>query len=77
MIKLKILLEKKKKKKDEISLTSEDYGEIEERFGKNRECSFHKDEKGYYCKTHRARSKSHKKIKDITMKEYNFISSTS
>lgn len=77
MVKLKTLLEKKKKKKDEFPLTPDDYKEIKKKFGDNRECSFHKDEKGYYCKTHRARSKSYKEIKDIPMKDFKFISSTS
>ena len=62
---------------DGDNLTSDDYEEIGKRFGKNRECSFHKDEKGYYCKTHRTRSESYKTIKDIPMKEFNFVSSTS
>ena len=62
---------------DGDNLTPDDYKEIEKRFGPNRECSFHKDEKGYYCKTHRASSKSYEKIKDIPMKDFKFISSTS
>lgn len=77
ILKLKILIEKKKKKKNEIPLTSDDYKEIEKKFGKDRECSFHRDSDGYYCKTHRTRSKSYKEIKNITMKDFNFVSSTS
>ena len=74
MIKLKdmILSEEKHEK-----LNSDEYTELKKRFGTNRGCSFSKDKKGYYCYTHRARSKSHKKIKDITMKEYKFVCSTS
>jgi hypothetical protein len=40
-------------------------------------CSFHKDGKGYFCKTHRTRSKSHEKMESLTKKEVDFVSSTS
>ena len=60
-----------------IKLSSEEYAMVDKRFGKNRECSFAKDKKGYYCYTHRARSKSYETINKIPMKDYKFICSTS
>lgn len=59
------------------TLTPDEYLQIDKRFGKNRECSFGKDGKGYYCYTHRARSKSYKNINEIPKKDFEFISSTS
>jgi hypothetical protein len=59
------------------SLTPTDYLQIAKRFGKNRGCSFGKDSKGFYCYTHRARSKSYISIDDIPEKEFKFIESTS
>lgn len=73
-IKLKSLLEKKNSK---IPLTSDEYNKIYAKFGRNPICSFAKDDNGYYCYTHRARSKSKKTIDLITMKEFKFICSTS
>jgi 8-oxo-dGTP pyrophosphatase MutT (NUDIX family) len=58
-------------------LTKQEYFEIESRFGRKRECSFSKDKDGYYCYTHRARSKSYKTIDNIPMKVFKFIESTS
>lgn len=73
IIKLKNLLERT----DKIKLTSSEYNEVKKKFGMNRGCSFAKDKNGYYCYTHRARSKSYKTINDIPKKDYNFICSTS
>ena len=58
-------------------LTSDEYAQIEKKFGKDRGCSIGKDDKGYYCYTHRARSKSVETINKITKKDYDFICSTS
>jgi len=73
MIKLKYLLEKVNK----IHLTSDEYEQVKKKFGKNRGCSFAKDNNGYYCYTHRARSKSYKTIDKIPKSKYDFICSTS
>jgi hypothetical protein len=50
--------------------------EVKNLFGNNLECSFAKDKDGYYCHTHRARSKSYKKIKDVPKSEVEYIGST-
>jgi hypothetical protein len=50
--------------------------EIEQRFT-DVQCSFAKDENGFYCYTHRARSKSYPTISDIPKSDVNFINSTS
>jgi hypothetical protein len=71
------LLEEKKKENKKIPLSKEDYEEIKRCFGNKHECSFAKDEDGYYVHTHRARSKSYPSIDKISKKDYNFISSTS
>jgi hypothetical protein len=49
---------------------------VKERFGEDLECSFARDEKGYYCYTHRARSKSYDAIGDIPKSTVKFIGST-
>jgi len=61
-----------------IHLTPEEYAEVDKRFGdeSKRECSFARDKDGYYCYTHRARSKSYETISKIPFKDYNFICST-
>lgn len=59
------------------SLTSEEYAEVYKKFGYSKECSFAKDKDGYYCFTHRARSKSYPTIDDIPQKSVDFIRSTS
>ena len=64
-----------KKSKKEY-LTKEERDEVKNLFGNNLECSFAKDKDGYYCHTHRARSKSYNKIKDIPKSEVEFIGST-
>ena len=55
----------KQSKKDKEYLSSEEREEVANLFGENLECSFAKDKDGYYCTTHRARSKSYKQLKDI------------
>ena len=63
----------KKKKKD---LTPDERKQIRDRFGCNVECSFAKDEDGYFCYTHRARSKSYENISKIPKSAVEFIEST-
>lgn len=64
------------KKSQKEYLTQEERDEVKNLFGNNLECSFAKDKAGYYCHTHRARSKSYKKIKDIPKSDVEFIEST-
>jgi hypothetical protein len=64
------------KKSQKEYLTQEERDEVKNLFGNNLECSFAKDKDGYYCHTHRARSKSYKKIKDIPKSEVEYIGST-
>lgn len=60
----------------EEALTPEDRKEIRKRFGET-QCSFGKDKEGYYCFTHRARSKYYETIDKIPKKDVDFVSSTS
>ena len=62
--------------KSEPQLTPADRDEIRKRFGEDLECSFAKDDKGFYCKTHRARSKSYPSIAKIPQSAVDFIGST-
>ena len=64
------------KKDDKMPITPEERAEIKDRFGET-ECSFWKDKKGFFCRTHRARSDSYKNISDIPEEDVDFISSTS
>ena len=57
-------------------LTTAEYAEVKEKFGSSRGASFAKDKQGYFCYTHRARSKSYPTIKDIPMEKYKFVVST-
>lgn len=66
-----------KLKEAEASLNPDERKQVEERFGNSTECSFGKDEKGYYCFTHRCRSKSYPSINDIPKDKYDFVCSTS
>ena len=66
-----------KQKKVEKKLTSSESEDVKKRFGTDLECSFAKDDNGYFCYTHRARSKSYKSIEKIPMGDFKFISSTS
>ena len=65
-----------KKKSDKIPLTTKERAQVKSRFGDNLECSFFKDDDGYYCCTHRARSKSYQSIGKIPKSEVEFIGST-
>lgn len=65
------------KGKDKIPLTPKERDEVTDRFGPGpHECSFARDEDGYYCYTHRARSKSYPSISKIPKDKYEFIGST-
>lgn len=57
------------------SISTSERAEIKKKFGETA-CSFAKDNKGYYCFTHRCRSKSYKSIDDIPQKSVDFVSST-
>lgn len=57
-------------------LTAKERSELKKRFP-SAECSFAKDKKGYYCYTHRTRSKSYPTIDSIPKKDVDFVSSTS
>jgi hypothetical protein len=63
-------------KKSGPQLTPADRDEIKRRFGDDLECSFAKDDKGFYCKTHRARSKSYPSIAKVPRSVVDFIGST-
>ena len=58
------------------SLTPSEREEVKSKFGKDLECSFKKDEDGYYCYTHRARSKSYPSISKIPKSKVEYIGST-
>lgn len=64
-------------KKIKKPLTTEEYDQVHKRFGEHLACSFAKDNKGYYCYTHRCRSKSYESIDDIPMDKFKFVCSTS
>lgn len=54
-----------------------DRSEIDKKFGKSKACSWAKDKDGYFCYTHRCRSKSYPSINDIPQKDVDFVRSTS
>lgn len=54
-----------------------DRSKIDEKFGKSKACSWAKDKDGYFCYTHRCRSKSYPTIDDIPQKDVDFVRSTS
>ena len=64
-------------KAEKIPLNNKEYEEIAKHFGKDNVCFFHKDTKGYYCGTHRARTPSYENISDIPKDKFEFIKSTS
>ena len=66
---------KRAKKKDKEYLTPEERQQAKDRFG-DVGCSFLKDKDGYYCSTHRARSKSYPSIDKIPLSDVKFIDST-
>jgi SNF2 family DNA or RNA helicase len=70
----KILLEASIK--DEIQLTTQERAEIKKRFGEQ-QCSFHRNGKGYYAKTHRCRTPYYATINEIPLARVEFVSSTS
>lgn len=59
------------------SLSSSERSEVKEKFGQSNACSFAKDKDGYYCFTHRCRSKSYESIDKIPQKDVDFVRSTS
>lgn len=65
------------KKKMYRSLLPEERTEAKKKFGSHWACSIMHDRDGYFCTTHRCRSKSHPTIDGITQKEFDFVSSTS
>lgn len=73
---MKIYRLSKKKKKDKIPLNAKERKEVRTHFGDDLECSFAKDKDGYYCYTHRARSKSYPSIAKIPKSKVEFIGST-
>lgn len=58
------------------SLSPSERKEVKELFGDSKACSFAKDNKGYYCFTHRCRSKSYESIDKIPQKDVDFVRST-
>ena len=67
----------KKDSKDKQSLTPKERQEVKDTFGDDLECSFFRDDEGYYCTTHRARSKSYPSISKIPKSRVEFVESTS
>jgi len=63
-------------KQEKEYLIPQERRQVKDRFGDNLECSFAKDKDGYYCYTHRARSKSYPSIDKIPQSEVEFIEST-
>lgn len=61
---------------EKVPLTEKERKEVKKRFGEDLECSFAKDKDGYYCYTHRARSKSYQTIKKIPRGKVEYIGST-
>jgi len=57
-------------------LTHEERQIVRDTFGDDLECSFAKDKDGYYCRTHRARSDSYKRIQDIPESTVEWVGST-
>jgi len=68
---------KKKEKKEKKELTPKERTQVKDKFGNNLGCSFFKDEDGYFCTTHRARSDSYESINKIPKSAVSFIESTS
>jgi len=62
--------------KDKEILTSDEREQVKSRFGEDLECSVAKDEDGYFCYTHRARSDSYESIGKIPKSVVEFIEST-
>ncbi len=71
----------KKESKNYDNWTEKEKQEFKDKHGKwptikEYGISFSKDDKGYFCRTHRARSKSKESPAKITKKELDFIEST-
>lgn len=66
----------KKLQEAKKSLTPEERATVNKLFGKTA-CSFAKDKDGYYCYTHRCRSKSYPSIDKIPQDRVDFVNSTS
>lgn len=64
-----------KMKKQLHAVTQAERNEFNKLFG-NPGCSLAKDKDGYYCRTHRCRSKSYPAIKDIPKEKVEFVNST-
>ena len=64
------------KKQKKIPLTLKERMEVKDRFGDDLECSFAKDDDGYYCYTHRCRSRSYPSIGKIPKSKIEFVGST-
>jgi hypothetical protein len=58
------------------ALTPEERKQVKEKFGNDLECSFAKDEDGYFCYTHRARSDSYESVDKIPKSKVEFIEGT-
>jgi hypothetical protein len=61
---------------NDIPLSAKEREEVKSIFGDNLECSFAKDKNGYFCYTHRARSKSYESIAKIPKSKVDFIGTT-
>jgi len=77
-IPLEVLFESKKKKDYEPLTASEikEFNDSHEKTASQYGVSLKKDNKGYFCHTHRARSKSKSSPSKITKTELKFIEST-
>ena len=67
---------KKAKSNKKTPLNFTERQQVKNRFGSNLECSFFKDDEGYYCATHRSRSDSYKTINKIPKSVVKRIGST-
>jgi hypothetical protein len=63
-------------KEKDATITPEERQQVKSLFGDKSSCSFAKDEDGYYCYTHRARSDSYPSIDKIPKSKVEFIGST-
>ena len=62
-----------------IPLTSEEKEEVRRRFGSDKncfECSYGRDDDGYFCYTHRSRSKSYPSIAKLPKDKVKSVGST-
>ena len=61
---------------DSRPVNAKERSQIKDIFGDDLECSFARDKDGYFCYTHRARSKSYDSIDKIPKSKVEFIGST-